>query len=264
MLEAHKVENWPGEKEISGFELMKKFKGHVEKFNVEIKDGEVVDAKKEGEGFTVTTSKNEKYKAKTLLLALGLKRKKLGIPGEGKYAGKGVSRCAVCDAAFYKGKVVGVAGGSNAAANSAILLSRFAKKVYIIYRKEEIRAEPILKEEIKNNDKIEIINNAQVKEICGKDFVDSVILDSGKKLPLDGLFVEIGGMPSTVLAEGLGVRLDENKLIMVDDAQSTSVPGVFAAGDITTGSNKLMQIVTAAAEGAVAVTSAYKFLSGKK
>lgn len=264
MTEAHKIENWPGTESISGLELAKKLEGHAKKLGTKIKRAEVIDVKKNNGPFLVTTSEGERYEGISLILALGTEKRKLDIPGEDKYSGKGVSRCAICDAPLFKDKTVAVVGGSNAAAHSALLLVKYAKKVYIIYRKEAIRPDPLLEEELKGNKKIEIINNRQVKEIKGNKFIEHALLDNGENLKLEGLFIEIGGIPYAVIAKKLGIELDNDSFIIVDKAQSTNIKGVFAAGDITTGSNKLMQVITAAAEGAIAATSAYKFVKEQK
>ena len=251
--EAHLVENYPGYEEISGLELVEKFKKQAKKLGVEIKDEEAIGIKKEKGYFLV----NNKHKAKKVILAIGTSRRKLNIPGEDEFIGKGVSYCATCDAPFYRDKIVGIVGGSNSAARAAQLLSEYAKKVYIIYRKEKIRAEPKICSQIDKNPKIEILNNTQVKEVKGDKFVNSVVFDSGEVFMLDGLFIEVGSVPSIALPKELGVKLDEKGYIVVNDAMCTSVKGVYAAGDITTGSNQWRQVITACAEGGIAAASAY-------
>jgi thioredoxin reductase (NADPH) len=260
MLEAHAIENYPGFKLISGAELSKKFREHVEKFGVEIIEEEVVDIKKQ-EGFVVTDKKGKDYRAKSLILAMGTEKRKLKIPGEQKYLGKGVSYCYACDGPLFKDKLVAVVGGSNAAAMASLLLADYAKNVYIIYRKEKIRAEPIYVENIEKNPKITIINNANVTKINGKDFVESVDLDTGKKLKLDGLFIEIGVVPLVALVKKLGLKLDCDH-IAVDREQKTNVKGIFAAGDVTNATG-MKQIVTAAGQGAIAAASVSKFIRRK-
>lgn len=257
MLDAHKIENYPGFKEISGIELMKKFKDHVKKFDVEVKNAEVVNVEP---GFTVVTEKNERIKTKTLILALGTEKRKLNVQGEEEFLGKGVSYCYVCDCAFFRDKVVGVVGGNDSAALASLLLAEYAKKVYIIYRKEKIRAEPYRVKQIEENPKIKVINNAVVKEIKGKKFLEKVVFEDGKELKLDGLFIEIGSVPSTSLAKRLGIKLDENSHIIVNGKKETNVKGVYAAGDIT--NSPLWQITTACADGAIAANSAFNYLKG--
>lgn len=251
---AHLVENYPGFEAISGMDLISNFEKQAKKLGVEIKTEEAMGIKKEEDGtFTI----NSKYKAKKVILAVGTYRRKLNIPGEGDFIGKGVSYCATCDAPFFREKIVGVVGGSNSAVRAAQLLAKYAEKVYIIYRRDSLRAEPKLVEQVKNSDVIEVIYSTNIKEIKGEKFVNSVVFDSGEVFMLDGLFIEIGSVPSVALPKELNVNLDENGYIIVDDAMRTNVKGVFAAGDVTTGSNQWRQVVTAVAEGGIAASSAY-------
>ncbi len=261
--EASEIENYPGFIKINGSELAEKFKAHAEAFGVVTKQASVVEIKKENSIFLVRDSDNNVYKAKAVILALGTKRRKLNIPGEDEFLGKGVSYCATCDAPFFKGKIVGVVGGSDAAAKAALLLANYASKVYIIYRRDKLRAEPMTTEAVEKNEKIEIVYNANVVKLLGSKKLEKVVLDNGNELSMDGLFIEIGGIPSSSLASELGVKTDEKGYIIVNADQSTNVEGVFAAGDITTNSNKLQQIITAAAEGAIAAESAYEFIRKK-
>jgi thioredoxin reductase (NADPH) len=256
--ESYKVENWPSIKSISGMGLIEKMKEQVTDLGVQIMLEEVIDIDKK-KSFLVKTASSE-YEAKSIILALGTQRRKLNIPGEKEFSGKGVSYCATCDAIFFKDKVVGVVGGSNAAAESAELLSEFAKKVYIIYRKEKIRAEPIITERVENNPKIEIITRTNVKEIKGDKFISRVIFDNGKEIELQGLFIEIGSDPCTRLPKKMGVNLDKEGYIKVDEGQGTNIEGAYAVGDVTTKSNMLQQAITASAEGAVAAKSVYEYL----
>ena len=258
IVNTHKVENWPGEKSISGIELMSKFEEQVRNLGVEIKEEEVRNIKKD-KNFRVHTDDNE-YEGKTLILAMGTQRRKLNIKGEDKLSGKGVSYCATCDAAFFKDKTIAVIGGSDSAARAAQICLEYAKKVYIIYRQDRMRAEPALVEELEKNNKVEFIYNANVTEVIGNKFVEKVKLDIDKEVKLDGLFIEVGGTPAMVLATGLNIKTNEKGYITVDSEQKTNVPGVYAAGDITTGSGGFNQLVTAAAEGAIAAFSAYKFV----
>jgi len=253
IVEAHLVENYPGFESISGMDLSDNFRKQAKKLGVEIKDEEVKGIKKDGDVFVV----NNKHKAKKVILATGTFRRKLNIPGEGDYIGKGVSYCATCDAPFYRDKIVGVIGGSNSAARAAQLLAEYAKKVYIIYRRDKIRAEPKICAQIDKNPKIEIITNTQVKEIKGEKFVTSAVFDSGEVFMLDGLFIEIGSTPAVVLPKELGVKLDDKEYIIVDEAMKTNVKGVYAAGDITTCSNQWRQVITACSEGGIAASSVY-------
>lgn len=252
---AYKVENWPGIVSISGTELMQNFKKHVQSLGIEIVEDEVGKIIKK---FEIVTKGNKRFKAKTLIFAFGTVRRKLNVPGEDEFIGRGVSYCTVCDAPMFRNKTVCVVGGSNSAAMAALLLSEYAKKVYLIYRKAQLRADPMLVERVKKNPKIEVIYNAKISEIIGKKFVEKIVLEDGKEMPMEGIFIEAGGIPSTDLAKELGVNLNENNSIIVDDKMQTNVPGVFAAGDIT--NTPLDQIVTACSDGAKAASSAFHYL----
>ncbi|MFH1506430.1 MAG: FAD-dependent oxidoreductase [archaeon] len=260
--EATTVENYPGFTMISGYELMKKFKEHVETLKVPIVYDTVKKVQKIKGGYEVNCEK-ETYKAKTVVFATGSLRRKLNVPGEKEYTGKGVAYCATCDGALFQGVEVGVVGGSNSAAQAAILLSQYASKVYIIYRKEKIRADPIYHDRIAENKKIEMLCCANVTEIKGDGkAMTSVVLDIGKELPLEGLFIEIGWLPATDLAKDLGVELDEKKLIKINDLTETNLPGVYAAGDCTT--RPFKQAVVAAADGSTAAYAAFNYIKSMK
>jgi len=258
--EAHNVENYPGFDSISGAQLMEKFESQAKKFGTEIIYDEIVNVEKKDDEFILQTYSSEKYETKFLLLAMGTDHKKLNIPGEEELLGRGVSYCATCDAAFFKDKTVAVIGGNDSAAQSSIILSEYAKKVYLIYRKEKLRCEPTWIEKIEANSKIEIIYNTNVKQVIGEHKVEKIKLDNEKEIILDGLFIEIGLIPSTVIANKLGVKMDADGYIIVDATQKTSADKIYAAGDITTASNKFWQVITASAEGALASNSIYKDL----
>ncbi|RLJ01740.1 MAG: hypothetical protein DRP10_03295 [Candidatus Aenigmatarchaeota archaeon] len=258
--EAEEIHNFPSHKKITGIELIKKMREQVENLGVEIKNSYVNSIKKIDSQFLVKTSSTE-YKAKKIILATGTKKRKLGLELEDKFLGKGISYCATCDAAFFKNKIVGVVGGSNSAITAALLLSKFANKVYIIYRKDKFfRAEPKLVEEVEKNEKIKLIFNSNVTELIGENKLEGVKLDNGDKLNLDGLFIEIGSVPNLKLAEELGIELEEN-YIKVDKKQRTNIRGVFACGDVT--NSPLKQIIVACAQGAIAANSAYEELKGE-
>jgi len=257
----HLVENWPGEKAISGLDLMKKVEDHARAFGAELVGGTVSGVKKLKDGFSVKTS-GKTYKAKTLIFATGTIHRRLGVPGEGEYAGRGVSYCATCDGMFFKNKQVGIVGGSDSAAKEALLMTEYAKKVYIIYRREKIRAEPVnvqrVNKKVKQG-KIEIITNTNVTEIKGDDKkVSSVLFDSGKEFKLDGVFIEIGLIPQNDLAKSIGVKLNKKGEIKIDRGSVTSVPGVFAAGDCADAPYK--QAITGSAEGVIAAFGAYDYI----
>jgi thioredoxin reductase (NADPH) len=267
MGEIYDVENYPGFSRISGHDLIAKFVEHAESFGVRITQESVANFRKKEDGFfEIKTARNE-YVARSLILAMGAHYRRMNISGEKEFTGKGVSYCATCDAAFFKDKIVCVIGGGNSAAVVALELLDFAKKIYLITREEKISADPAWMEKIANNPKIELIKNTQVIEIQGQNKVEKVILDKVHEdqagLTVDGVFIEVGTEPGVELAQKIGVETDAQNYIQVKEDMSTNVPGIFAAGDITTGSNKFRQILIAAAEGAIASSSAYKMLKLK-
>ncbi|MBN2142629.1 FAD-dependent oxidoreductase [Candidatus Woesearchaeota archaeon] len=268
--EAHQVENYPGYKKISGLELMQKFEEQARECGAKIIIDEVVGLDhltKEGKAsnFIIHTSSTKLYESKAVIFASGTKKRKLDIPGQKEFESKGVHYCATCDAPFYKNKTVGVVGGSNAAAFAADLLRQYAKKVYLIYRKEELRCEPMLADALKADPKIEIIYSTNLTEYKGSKFLEKVMLDKehndSKELAVDGIFVEIGGLPASIHAAKLGAELGPIKEIIVNSKCETKVPGLFAAGDVT--NTPLRQGIVAAGQGSIAATSAYKYVSGK-
>ena len=262
-VEAHNVENWPGTISISGLELTQKMREHMEKLGGEILMDSVSNVQREGNVFAVTTH-TAQHRAKNIILAIGMQYRKLQIPGEEEYRGKGVSYCPTCDAPFFKDKVVAVVGGGNSAASAVQLLSEYASKVFMIYRGEKLKADPVYEEKFAKSDKIEVIYQTNIKEIIGDKSVSKVKLDKeyggSNNLDVQGVFIEVGSDPGVELTKQLGVETDDQGFIIVGADQNTSVPGVWAAGDMTTGSNKLRQVITAAAEGAVAASSVYKKL----
>ena len=215
------------------------------------------------------TNKGKEYLGKAILFATGTRWRKLeGVKGSEEFANKGVSYCALCDGPLFKNKTIAVIGGSDSAAKDALLLAEYAKKVYMIYRGEQIHPEPINLERIKKNKKIEIINNTNLKEIFGdKNSVNGVILDrlykNSNKLKLDGIFVAIGHLPISDLAQSLGVRLNKEKEIILDHKTSeTNIAGVYAAGDVT--DKPFKQLITGVADGCTAAFSAYEYIKKKK
>lgn len=259
------VENYPGYISILGPMLMGKFIEQVKHYEVEIKQEEVGGLAKVQGGFEVKTDK-EKYQAKSLILAMGASFRHLNIPGEEKFVGKGVSYCSTCDAPFFKGKTVAVVGGGDSAVTGAIHVASFASKVFIIHRRDEYRAEPTWVEKLRQNNKIEEILTNEVKEIKGTEKVEGIILKNPHKgsqeIKVDGVFIEVGQVPSSALVKQLGVELDERGYIKVNPGMATDVPGVFAAGDIAAiqGGILFRQFVTAASDGARAAASVYQYL----
>lgn len=259
------VENYPGYVSILGPMLMAKLMEQVGHYGVNIKQEKVGELAKKGELFEVKTEKGISQ-AKTLILAMGAAYRRLNIPGEEKLIGRGVSYCSTCDAPFFKDKIVAVVGGGDAAATGAIHATSFAQKVYLIHRRDEFRAEPAWVDKIKQNSKIEQVLSTQVKEISGIEKVTGVVLDKPYKgktsLVVEGVFIEIGQVPSSTLVKPLGVEVDEQGYIKVNSGMQTNLPGVFAAGDIATiqGGILFRQFVTAASDGARAAASVYQHL----
>jgi thioredoxin reductase (NADPH) len=252
MAEAYRIENYPGFKEVTGVQLTQQMSEQVKQLGVDIVEEDVQRIER-NEHFKI----NNKFDTRFVLLALGTQRRKLDLPNEEKFVGKGVSYCASCDAPFFKDKRVGVVGGRDAACMAADLLTQYAEKVIIIYRGDHLRAQPAVCDKTESNPKIETVFKNNVTALTGDDFLKGVKLDSGREIALDGLFIEIGGTPSQVLTKGLGVKTDKEGYVEVDEHQETNVEGVYAAGDMTTRSARWRQIVTACAEGALAVHSMY-------
>jgi len=258
----HVVENYPGITSVSGQELMEMFREHMNSLNIPYISDEIRKIEKEN-GYFLLNSFFQKFKARTILIATGSERRKLGIPGEDEYSGRGVSYCATCDGPFFKDKEVCVIGGSDSAAKEALFLAQNSKKVYIIYRREEIRAEPINKTRVYENDKIEIINNTNIVEIRGDtQGVKSVVFENGKEFPIQGVFIEIGSVPNISCVEGLGIKTNENGEIIINRKSETNIPGVFAAGDVADAPFK--QAITGVAEGVIATYSAFDYLEMTK
>ncbi len=265
--DAHKVCNYPGLKDISGFELGQKMFEHAKELGGQHAAEQIVDIKKEGNNFKLITDSGSEYIAKTVILGLGTNRNKLNIPNEDFYLGKGLSYCATCDAMFYRDKVVAVIGGSNAATMAATMLSDIAKKVYIIYRGTKLRGDQVWVEEASSKDNVEIIYTTVLTDIEGENKVERIklskALNDSEYLQVDGVFVEIGSEPNVDLANKLGLDLDEKGYIKVSNDQSTNIEGVWAAGDCTDGSNAFRQVITAASEGSISANSIYSYLKGK-
>ncbi len=255
---AHAVHNYPGFEEISGTELVQKMISQAIKYGAEFKNEDGIKIEKKKGSFLIYTS-NNKYEAKAVILASGLKHKKLNINGEKEYAGKGVSYCVTCDGPLFADKDVVVIGASNSAVMAALMLKEYAKTVRILCR-SELKADPASLEAMKKSNKISIVNG-EPAEIKGERFVRLIKLKDGREIKAEGMFVEIGLEPSLELAKQLKLKLGKG-YIKADAEQKTNLKGVFAAGNITNRTS-LKQIITAAAEGAIAAHSAYHFLKGK-
>lgn len=259
--DATDVENYPGFISIKGPELGKKFIEHASYFGTEIVDAEVLGIKEENKKVIIETSNEKKYETKFLVLAFGMQRRKLNVPGEDKLLGKGVSYCATCDGFFFKDKITAVAGGGNAAMMAVIELAQHSKKVYMVVREPKLGGEPAWQDKVKANEKIEVLFNKEITEIKGENKVEKIILKSGEEIGVEGVFIEVGRIPKEELINIAGVETDKNGQIKVDASQKTSKDRIYAAGDITTNSNNVWQIVTAVSEGSLAAVSIFKRLS---
>lgn len=268
VVESWAIENYPGVPDVNGLELMDRFKKHTETVGGEILAEEVARVEKKPKGFLITTKTGKNLQAKTIVLAMGTEPRKLNLPGEKELLGRGVTYCATCDAPLFKKKTVGVVGGGDSALTAAIQLSDLGNKVYLIHRNSIFRGEPVWVEKVLKDKKIIKIYNSNVIEVVGKEKLEQVKLDKkfdgSNSLKLDGLFIEIGNVPSIALLRNLKIEMDENEYIKIKPDCSTNVKGVWAAGDITNGSNYLRQIITASAEGAIAANSIYKYIKSNE
>ncbi len=255
------IENYPGTGTILGPELMNRFKEQAEKAGAEIKMTEVESIRQEGNEYVVKAL-NDEYQAPAIILSFGLTHRKLGVPGEKEFTGRGVAYCATCDGPFFKNKVVAVVGAGNSAVDAADYLSEIASKVYLLVRSESFKAdETDLVEKVKNNPKIEIRYQTEITEFIGSTKLEKVKLNDGSELELNGVFIEIGYATQTDFVKGL-VALDERKQIIVDNEGKTSATGIFAAGDVTNAPFK--QAVISAGDGAKAALSASRYVKKLK
>ena len=256
------LENYPGFDMIGGYDLMEKFEAHADKFGVEkFPMQEIQKIELSNENKKIITN-DKVFNAKTVIIATGAQPQKLNIPGEKEFVGRGVSYCAVCDGAFYREKTVAVVGGGNAAVEEANYLTRFADKVYIIHRRDKLRADKIVQERAFKNPKIEFIWDSVATKITGTDTVERLLIKNVKnneltELTVDGVFPYIGFAPNTEMVNGQ-VQQNEQGFIKTDEFLNTSVKGVYAIGDVRV--TPLRQVITAAADGAIAAVSAIKYL----
>jgi len=260
VVEAWEIENYAGIESISGKDLMEKFVKQTKDLGGVIVQGSVNSIARLQDGFEIVVGDGKKYEAKTVILALGMKARKMNIPGEDKFLGKGISYCATCDAMFFRGKDVVVLGGGDSAATAAIHLAEFANSVQLLYKEGTKCFEPAWDQKMAETKKIACGSFEKIDEIMGNEKVEGIVYETKdgqkKELAIQGVFIEIGSVPGVVVAQNLGVRTDEQGYIFVNQDQSTNVENVFAAGF----SNKFRQIITAVAEGAVAAGSVYKKL----
>ncbi len=254
---APNIENYAGFESITGAELLEKMKNHASKYAEMNLYEEITDITKKNDGFTIATAEENNYHVGAVLLTMGTEHRKLNCEGISKFEGKGVSYCATCDGFFFKDKNVGVVGGGNSALIEAIYLKQIGcPHVYLIHRRDRLRAEEAYEKDAKKAG-VEFLLNSEVYALKGEDRLSSVILKNNKtnerrEIPLDGLFISIGVIPQNNLAKQLGVNVDDHGYIIVDKNMRTNIEGVYAAGDITGG---LRQVITAAAEGAIAALS---------
>jgi len=263
---AVEIENYPGFESISGPELVKKMEKHLRSNKINIEIDHVLDIKKKGEDFSVSTKAKKQFEAKALILATGSDPRPLEVPGEKEFIGKGLSYCSVCDGPIFKDKIVAVIGGGNAGFETAIFLTKVAKKIYILEFGPEPKAFESNQKIAKASGKLEIITNAKLKEIKGDKFVESIVYQDKrtkkeKTLKVKGVFVEVGYEPATSYAKGLVEFNKRDEIKIKLETCETSTPGIFAAGDLNEGAAK--QIVTAAGEGAKAALAAHNFIKSK-
>lgn len=260
------LENYPAFMKIGGFELMEKFEEHADMFGVQkfpMQEIEFIDLVSSPK---IIRTKEVEFRTKSVIIATGAKPMKLGVKGEEEFVGRGVSYCAVCDGAFYKDKVVAVVGGGNSAVEEAIYLTKFASKVYIIHRRDELRADKIIQDRAEKNEKIEFVLNSVVCEIQGQDLVNNLILKNTKtdemfNLAVDGVFPYIGITPNVENISGQ-ITQDKAGFIITDETMKTSIDGVFAIGDVR--KTPLRQVITAASDGAIAGVYAVKYIESLK
>lgn len=263
VLNTYEVDNYLGMPGMNGFDLGMKFKEHADLTGTEYKTVTVTGIEAAGEIKAVVTADGTRYEAKALVLATGAEHAKLGAPGESEYKGKGVSYCATCDGAFFKGKDVAVVGGGDVAVEDAIYLARMCRKVYLIHRRDKLRAAKGLQDKLMSCDNVEVLWNRTVDHIYGSDLVEGVkvrhtVEQSEENVTVDGVFIAVGMRPNTE-AFRESVPCDEQNYVIAGEDCVTKIPGIFAAGDIRT--KQVRQIVTAVADGACAIASAEKYLN---
>ena len=261
VLTTYEVDNYLGFPKISGGDIADKFHAHAQQLGVSFIIAEVSGVTLEAERKVVHTDKGD-YEAKTLILATGATHAMLGVEGEQRLAGMGVSYCATCDGAFFRKRTVAVVGGGDVAVEDAIFLAGICKKVYLIHRRDTLRAAAGLQDRLFSQENVELIWNSEVKEISGEDMVERITVYNKERkeestLEINGIFIAVGINPNTERFRGL-VEMDESGYILADESCETSAAGVFAAGDVR--KKPMRQIITAVADGANAVNSAGKLL----
>ncbi|MDD6036346.1 MAG: thioredoxin-disulfide reductase [Lachnospiraceae bacterium] len=261
IMNTSEVDNYPGLMGINGFDLAMKFREHCDRCGVNFKDGRVTGVSRQENGYFVVLENGESFSAKTVLFATGAKHRKLMIPGEEEFAGSGVSYCATCDGAFFRGKEVAVIGGGDVAIEDALFLARICKKVYLVHRREEFRAAKTLVSRLKACENVEFVLKAVPEKIEGDGHVEKLVVkteEGEKELYVSGVFVAVGMLPNTELLKGLAA-LDESGYVIAGEDCKTDAPGIYAAGDLRT--KTLRQVITAAADGAAAIHEIEAFLN---
>ena len=261
ILNTYEVDNYPGIPGVGGFDLGSKFRAHADALGCSFVTAEVREIQEE-EGKKKIVTEKETYETKTLILSTGATHRKLGVPGEEELMGMGVSYCATCDGAFFKGKTTAVIGGGDVALEDALFLARLCEKVYLVHRRDEFRGAKVLQERVFETENIEVVWDSVVKEIQGEDMVEKISIYNKKKeekseLEVQGVFIAVGIQPNTEIYRNL-VKMDEGGYIIAGEDGVTQTKGVFAAGDLRT--KQLRQVITAASDGANAVTSVEKYL----
>lgn len=260
------VENYPGFPEgISGKELTKRFKEQAERFGLHILRKEVSKLERAGREVFLHLRTGELVRSKTVILAVGSNPRRLGVPGEEEFLNRGVSYCATCDGALFEGVPIAVVGGGDSATQESLFLTRFASRVYLVHRRDQLRAQKHLQEKVFSNPKITFVPNKVVEEIRGGDFVEKLLLrdikdNSLSELPVEGLFIFIGLEPNTGFLKG-SLELDDNGYIITDERMRTSMEGVFAAGDCRSGATG--QVAVAVGEGCIAAIEAERYIEDK-
>lgn len=262
---AGEIENYPGFKSIQNYELIEKMRDQAVSCGAEIKNSEVNKIEKvDDDTFKILTNKEE-FLTKTIIITMGLSPRRLAVPGEIEFSGKGVSYCANCDGPLYKGQSVAVIGGGNAAFDAAEVLSKIASQVFLLHRGQEFKAFDALVSEVEQRKNVTMLNNVKIKEISGDEKVNKIIYtnisEEEKQIPVNGVFIEIGRIASTDLVSDF-VDRDEKMQLMVNNKMETKTPGIFAAGDVSNAS-EFKQITVALGQATIAALSAYKYLQSK-
>ncbi len=255
--ESDLVDNYLGLPNINGYDLGEAFLGHVEQLGAEFREGAVDGLEKEGGWWKVHVADGSVLRTRTVIYCAGASHRRLGVDGEAEFAGKGVSYCAVCDGAFYRGKDTAVIGGGDTALGDALYLSDLCEKVYLIHRREEFRGSASAVQQLQEKENVEILTSAVPDKIVGEQTVTALELKDGRSIPVDGAFVAVGMQPQTGLLKGI-VKLDDAGYVVADETGVTSEPGFFVAGDVRT--KALRQVVTAVSDGANAAVSAAEYI----